>query len=116
MAITLTVAYVKEQFLTDMTRTDHDTLLENLIIDVVARAVAYIDDTDVTGQSTLHASLQRPLAKQVSYEYRQRTSPGLQSVTFPDGSVNKFSDDEWITDVKAALDRSRYFGFGDQET
>lgn len=116
MAITLTVAYVKEQFLTDMTRTDHDTMLENLITDVVARAVTYLDDTAVTGQATLHASLQRPLAKQVSYEYRQRTAPGLQSISFPDGSVHKFNDDEWITDVKAAFDRRRFFGFGDQET
>jgi hypothetical protein len=115
MPISLTVAYVKEQFLTDMTRTDHDTMLGDLITDVVARAVEYIDDTNVIGQSTLPATLQRPLAKQVAYEYRRRSDVGLQSVTFPDGSVNKFNSDEWLDDVLTVLDRSRYHSFGDQE-
>lgn len=117
MAITLTIAFVKEQFLTDMTRVDHDTLLENLITDVVARAVAYLASDDITGQSNMPTELLRPLAKQVSFEYRRRTDPGLQSVTFPDGSVSRFNDEEWLTDVKATLDRNANFHyFGDQES
>ena len=117
MSISLTVAYVKAQFLTDMTRVDHDTMLGDIITDVVARAVAYIDSDDVTAQSNMPAELLRPLAKQVAYEYRRRSDTGLQSVTFPDGNVNRFSDDEWLNDVKSALDRNANFHyFGDQET
>lgn len=116
MAISLTVAYVKSHFLTDMTTADFDTVLGELITDVVGRAVEYINDDDITAQATLPAELLRPLAKQVSYEFRRKKDPGLQSTSFPDGSVNKFSDDEWLPDVLGAIKRHTYFSLGDQES
>ena len=116
MAISLTVTYVKNHFLTDMTTTDFDTMLGELITDVVARAIEYINDATILTQATMPAELLRPLAKQVSYEFRRKKDPGLQSTSFPDGSVNKFSDDEWLPDVLGAIQRHMHFDFGDQES
>ena len=115
MSISLTTTYVRAQFLTDMTGTDFDAMLGDLITDVVARAVEYLGDDAITGQSTMPAELLRPLAKQVSYEFRRRKDAGLTSISFPDGSVNKFSDDEWLKDVSIVLDRHTYIYLGDQE-
>jgi hypothetical protein len=53
------------------------------------------------------ASLRRKLLKQVSYEFRRRSDPGLSSVSYPDGSVQKFSIGEWLPDVEAELLRRR---------
>lgn len=52
-------------------------------------------------------SLRRKLLKQVSYEFRRRNDPGLSAVSYPDGSVQKFAIDEWLTDVEAELLRRR---------
>jgi len=53
------------------------------------------------------ASLRRKLLKQVSYEFRRRSDPGLSAVSYPDGSVQKFSITEWLPDVEAELLRRR---------
>lgn len=51
--------------------------------------------------------LRRKLIKQIVYEFRRRNDPGLQTVQFPDGSISKFSMDEWLDDVRSVLDRFR---------
>jgi len=58
-------------------------------------------------EDALPASLRTKLIKQISYEFRRRKDIGLASVTYPDGTINKFAMDEWLPDVKAELDRRR---------
>jgi hypothetical protein len=53
------------------------------------------------------ASLRRKLLKQVSYEFRRRSDPGLSAVAYPDGSVQKYAIGEWLLDVEAELLRRR---------
>jgi hypothetical protein len=46
---------------------------------------------------------QRGLVKQIAYEFRRRKDIGLSSVTYPDGSISKFSITEWLPDVLSVL-------------
>ena len=69
-------------------------------------------DTVVTynggyAEDDLPESFKRALCKQVSYEFRRRTDPGLAAVSYPDGMVQKMIVDEWLPDVKAEFDRYR---------
>ena len=52
-------------------------------------------------------ALRRKLLKQVAYEFRRRSDPGLSAVSYPDGSVQKFAIGEWLPDVEAELLRRR---------
>jgi len=56
---------------------------------------------------TLPKDLRRAILQQIAYEFRRRKDPGLTSVTFPDGSINKFSINEFLPSVEKILDRYR---------
>lgn len=58
-------------------------------------------------EDDLPEALRSKLIKQVVYEFRRRKDPGLSSVQFPDGSVQKFVIGEWLPDVEAELLRRR---------
>jgi hypothetical protein len=57
--------------------------------------------------STLEKALKRALTKQVVYEFRRRKDPGLSSVRFPDGSIEKFSTEKFLPEVQAVFDEYR---------
>lgn len=57
--------------------------------------------------ATLERDLKRALVKQVVYAFRRRKDIGLSSIRFPDGSMDKFSMDEFLPEVKSVLDRYR---------
>ena len=52
-------------------------------------------------------ALRNKLLKQVSYEFRRRSDPGLSAVSYPDGTVQKYAIGEWLPDVEAELIRRR---------
>ncbi len=107
MPVSITIAKLKSELYLKIAVATFDADLTTLIADVVTQAVDYLDDEDIVGQATLPDVLERPLLKQMSYEWRRRKDPGLSSVSYPDGNVNKYFVDEWLDDVKPVLDRHR---------
>ena len=55
------------------------------------------------GEDDYPMELRSALIKQIIHEFRRRKDSGLNSVQYPDGSVNKFIIDDWLTDVAAIL-------------
>ena len=58
-------------------------------------------------EDAIPGALRQKLVKQCGHEFRRRKDPGLSSVTFPDGTIDKHSIDEWLKDVKNELNRRR---------
>lgn len=58
-------------------------------------------------QASYPTSLKDRLIKQIAFEFRRRNDPGLSSVTYPDGTINKFTMDRWLPDVQDELNRRR---------
>jgi hypothetical protein len=49
---------------------------------------------------------------QAAYDFRRRKDIGLESVSFPDGSIQKVNSGEFLPSVKAVLDRYRIRPYG----
>lgn len=106
MSVSITVAKIKTYLDRDFANTKYDTTIQNFINGVVLSAIDELDNTSFTSQSNLPAKLEKPLCIQIAYEFRRRKDPGLSSVTTGDGTVSKFSVDEWLPQVKKNLERS----------
>lgn len=106
MAVHLTAEFLRTNYLEHLTSSD-DSKLETWIDDVVDQAILYMNNSDITSLSDMSIGLQRKLAKQIAYEFRTKDIPGLSSKTYPDGSINKYEIEEWISDVKNVLDGYR---------
>jgi len=104
---TIDLTALKSETYLAITVATWDTELQELLDEVTNRAVAWLDNdtwADITDLET-DASLVRCVLKQAAYEWRRRKDPGLNSVTFPDGSINKYDVEEWLSEVKSVLDR-----------
>lgn len=53
------------------------------------------------------ADLEMAVRTQVAYDFRRRKDIGLESVSFPDGSIQKMASGEFLKAVKDVLDRYR---------
>lgn len=107
MAVTITVAIMKGAAYLDLDHANLDAAIQIYIDGVVNSAIDFLDDEDIISAATLPEALEVPLCKQINKEVRRRADPGLTSVSFPDGSINKISSDEWIPSVKKALIRHK---------
>ena len=110
MSVSFTVEMLKANYLQKLVSvTDYDVVLASIIADIVAQAIDYLDDDDVTTAATLPSILDRPLIKQSAYEFSRRQDLGLISNTAPDGSISKMEVGQWLDDVEAILDRHKYY-------
>ena len=66
----------------------------------------------VTNYTAIPADLEKAARLQVVYEFRRRKDLGLQSISFPDGSINTQESGEFLKQVKATLDRYRRRNIG----
>ena len=53
------------------------------------------------------ADLEMAVRTQAAYDFKRRKDIGLESVSFPDGSIQKVSSGEFLSMVKQVLDRYR---------
>ena len=75
---------------------------------VTARMIRYLNSPDWVDNTNPPGDLQEACLTQVTYEYKQRETPGLSSVTFKDGTINKFAvNGMWLPQVKQVLDQYR---------
>jgi hypothetical protein len=110
MSVSISVAELKANYIQKLnTVTTYDAVLTSVIADVLSLAIDYLDEDDITTASDLPAALKRPLMKQCAYEFNRRNDLGLVSVTAPDGTLSKMEVAEWLSDVKTALDRHKYY-------
>jgi hypothetical protein len=59
------------------------------------------------GYVPIPADLEGAICQQVVYEWRRRNDPGLNSVSLPDGTINKMQVGEWLEAVEQTLKRYR---------
>jgi hypothetical protein len=110
MSITRTLLKSKQYL--DLSKIDFDTAIDQLILDVTAQAIDYICSDDITVATDFDSATERALCKQIAFEFKRRNDIGVSSVTAPDGSITRQQDEEWLTEVRAVLDRKRIFHFG----
>ena len=58
------------------------------------------------------ADLEMAVRTQAAYEFKRRRDIGLESVSFPDGSIQKVNLGEFLPEVKAVLNRYRIRPYG----
>lgn len=59
------------------------------------------------GYTPIPEDLEGAICQQVVYEWRRRNDPGISSVSFPDGTINKMQVGEWLDSVCQTLKRYR---------
>lgn len=60
-----------------------------------------------TNLDALPKDLEAAICHQVAYAFNRRKDLGLESIAFPDGSIQKKNIDQWLPDVKKVLNRYR---------
>jgi len=86
-----------------------DAALTTLGQMVTGQMIDYLDNAEDVDPAHPALALQRACLKQCCYEWKQRATPGLQSVQMQDGSINKYQLDEWLKDVEKNLLRYRKY-------
>lgn len=101
-----TLATLKSKMYLDLTGTDaaRDTALETLGEMITDAMITELGNSAIDNDDPPLA-LQHACLKQCCYEWKQRATPGLQSVQFQDGSVNKYQSDEWLKEVQRVINK-----------
>jgi len=94
------------------TDTTRDAALTTLCQMVTDEMISWLDNSDID-PSAPPLSLKRACLEQCCYEWKQRATPGLQSVTMQDGTINKYEIGEWLKGVKEILFRFKSYVLAD---
>lgn len=103
----ITVDQLKGVLYIDIDKDDFNADIQIAINEISEQAIEYMDNVNITTVADFNVSIERALRIQINYEFRRRADPGLSSVQYEDGSINKFSVDEWLGKVRRVLNRSR---------
>jgi hypothetical protein len=64
------------------------------------------------GYIPIPADLEMAARTQVAYDFKRRKDIGLESISFPDGSIQKVNSGEFLPSVKSVIDRYRIRPYG----
>ena len=109
--MTISVDKLKGPLYCEVQDTTYDTELEEILDGVIANVISELDNSDFTESSDFdgYADLERAIYKQATYEWKRRRDLGLQSVSAPDGSVQKYEPELFLPEVQKSLDRHKVF-------
>jgi hypothetical protein len=65
------------------------------------------DEDPLTIYTPIPDDLEMAVRSQVAYDFNRRKDIGLESISFPDGSIQKVTSGEFLPSVKAVLNRYR---------
>jgi hypothetical protein len=106
--MTYTLTNLKGKAFLNLDTKDADTALQSIMDDVLAQAVGYMENEGITTSTVdTYPDVCRALLKQCAFEWKRRNELGLASVTFPDGSINRYDIGEWLPEVEKIVDRYR---------
>jgi hypothetical protein len=103
------VDVLKSKLYADISGTGYDTLLETMGEQITDRMLSYLNRPTWIDEDTPPLEFIRAALMQANFEWRQRQSPGLTSVTFKDGNISKYTTEEWLPEVRSVLDRNRNY-------
>jgi len=99
---------LKSKSYCNLTTTEFDAGLALRGQAVTAKMIRYLNSPTWIDITKPPADLVEACLTQVTYEHRQRETPGLSTVTFKDGTINKMGiDGMWLKQVKDVLDHYR---------
>ncbi len=88
--------------------TEFDSGLTLRAQSVTARMIAYLNGATWVDSLNPQPDLVEACMTQVTYEHKQRETPGMSNVTYKDGNVAKMAvTGDFLSSVKKTLDRYR---------
>lgn len=105
--MTLDITTLKSEAYLGIADSSFDEPLQIFLDGIISCAIDYIDNELIISIDELPEKLHHRILQQTAYEFNRRKDLGLLSVTYPNGTVNKFTIEEWLPNVKEALDRNR---------
>lgn len=103
LALIKSVAYLD----IESTTTEYDVALNHYIDAIISQASDYVGE-DIDIEDT-YDDVIRAIAKQIDYEWRNKRTLGMESVSAPDGSQSKYTIDEWLKSVEDVFNRRMTF-------
>jgi len=103
------VTALKSKMYADISVSTYDTLLSDLGQQITDRMLSFMNSPTWFSATSPAPELVRAALMQANYEWRRRNDPGLNSVQYHDGSIQKYTTEEFLPEVKAVLERNRNY-------
>lgn len=106
--MTFTIGNLKSVSFLNIPTKDTDVALQAIMDDILDQVLNFMENPDIT-TTTINQfpDVCRALLKQCAFEWKRRDSLGLASISFPDGSINRYDIDEFIPEAEKIFDRWR---------
>ncbi len=86
--------------------------LKGLQVTYTAGYDPFPDEEGEESEIPIPADLEMAIRNQVAYDFKRRKDIGLESISFPDGSIQKVNSGEFLPSVKSVLNRYRIRPYG----